>query len=79
MFTTKTNMLSHVGIHTGERNFKCETCGAAFTASSSLSNHRKIHKKENPVIKCKECGIILADTAMLKNHMRDHQRIVMLE
>ncbi|XP_037024774.1 gastrula zinc finger protein XlCGF57.1-like [Bradysia coprophila] len=79
MFTTKTNMLSHIGIHTGERNFKCETCGAAFTASSSLSNHRKIHKKENPVIKCKECGIVLADTAMLKNHMRDHQNIVMLE
>lgn len=79
MFTTRTNMLSHVGIHTGERNFKCETCGAAFTASSSLSNHRKIHKKENPVLKCKECGIVLADMAMLKNHMRDHQNIVMME
>ncbi|KAJ6646867.1 Zinc finger protein [Pseudolycoriella hygida] len=79
MFTTKTNMLSHIGIHTGERNFKCEICGAAFIASSSLSNHRKIHKKENPIINCKECGIILADTAMLKNHMRDHQKIVMLE
>lgn len=43
-----------------------------FVATSSLSVHRRIHKKEDDLLRCKECGLVLANLQMLYNHMKDH-------
>ncbi|KAG4072552.1 hypothetical protein HA402_004641 [Bradysia odoriphaga] len=72
MFTTKKGLVNHIGIHTGERPFKCKICGMGFVATSSLSVHRRIHKKEDNLLRCKECGLVLANLQMLYNHMKDH-------
>ncbi|KAJ6646871.1 Zinc finger protein [Pseudolycoriella hygida] len=72
MFTTKKGLVNHIGIHTGERPFKCKICDMGFVATSSLSVHRRIHKKEDDLLRCRECGLVLANLQMLYNHMKDH-------
>lgn len=37
---------AHEPVHTGTKSFICKTCGKAYTHSSSLATHNKIHKAE---------------------------------
>ncbi|BFF99348.1 zinc finger protein 624-like [Drosophila madeirensis] len=45
-FTRRTTRNYHELTHSAERTCKCEVCGMAFIQPSTLSQHRKVHKKD---------------------------------
>uniref|UniRef100_A0A1I7W3D7 C2H2-type domain-containing protein n=1 Tax=Loa loa TaxID=7209 RepID=A0A1I7W3D7_LOALO len=41
--------------HTGEKRFKCKTCGKGFDKPSNMKKHARIHTGDKPY-KCETCG-----------------------
>ncbi|NWV31707.1 ZN551 protein, partial [Grantiella picta] len=47
-FRSKTELVKHQVIHTGEKPYDCAECGKSFNQSSNLIRHKKIHTGERP-------------------------------
>ena len=47
-FNSRSNLRSHMRIHTLEKPFHCKYCKKAFSQSSTLRNHVRLHTGERP-------------------------------
>lgn len=58
----------------GEKPHACDVCGKAFSTSSSLNTHRRIHSGEKPHV-CKVCGKRFTASSNLYYHRMTHDKV----
>ncbi|XP_030051146.1 zinc finger protein 653 [Microcaecilia unicolor] len=70
-FYLSNHLRRHMIIHSGVREFICETCGKSFKRKNHLEVHRRTHTGETP-LQCEICGYQCRQRASLNWHMKKH-------
>lgn len=71
-FSRDCDLIRHMAeIHTGERAFKCPSCGKEFARRNHLAIHLRIHTGERPHA-CPFCQRSFAQRSNLNVHLRTH-------
>ncbi|XP_067877230.1 zinc finger protein 653 [Heterodontus francisci] len=70
-FYLSNHLRRHMIIHSGVRDFICETCGKSFKRKNHLEVHRRMHTGETP-LQCEICGYQCRQRASLNWHMKKH-------
>ncbi|CAL8274071.1 unnamed protein product [Lota lota] len=71
-FYLSNHLHRHMIIHSGVRDFICETCGKSFKRKNHLEVHRRTHTGETP-LQCEVCGYQCRQRASLNWHMKKHR------
>ncbi|XP_017705383.1 PREDICTED: PR domain zinc finger protein 12 [Rhinopithecus bieti] len=66
-FNSRSNLRSHMRIHTLDKPFVCRFCNRRFSQSSTLRNHVRLHTGERPY-KCQVCQSAYSQLAGLRAH-----------
>ncbi|XP_073408605.1 uncharacterized protein [Dendrobates tinctorius] len=70
-FHKKSNLLTHMIIHTVKKPFFCEECGKYFSLKSDLFKHQRSHTGEKPY-SCSECRKCFNQKSCLVRHQTIH-------
>ncbi|XP_062952768.1 zinc finger and SCAN domain-containing protein 12 isoform X2 [Cynocephalus volans] len=65
------DLSEHQRICPGEKSYKCDDCGKAFSQHSRLIEHQRIHTGDRPY-KCEECGKTFRGRTVLIRHKIIH-------
>ncbi|XP_052447921.1 PR domain zinc finger protein 12 isoform X2 [Carassius gibelio] len=68
-FNSRSNLRSHMRIHTLDKPFVCCFCNRRFSQSSTLRNHVRLHTGERPY-KCHICQSAYSQLAGLRAHQK---------
>nr|XP_032828847.1 PR domain zinc finger protein 12 [Petromyzon marinus] len=68
-FNSRSNLRSHMRIHTLDKPFACRFCSRRFSQSSTLRNHVRLHTGERPY-KCHVCQSAYSQLAGLRAHQK---------
>ncbi|KAG5272573.1 hypothetical protein AALO_G00167000 [Alosa alosa] len=68
-FNSRSNLRSHMRIHTLDKPFACRFCNRRFSQSSTLRNHVRLHTGERPY-KCEVCQSAYSQLAGLRAHQK---------
>ncbi|XP_078686528.1 PR domain zinc finger protein 12-like [Branchiostoma floridae x Branchiostoma belcheri] len=68
-FNSRSNLRSHMRIHTLEKPFICKFCQRSFSQSSTLRNHIRLHTGEKPY-RCDICHSAYSQLAGLRAHQK---------
>ncbi len=58
----------------GEKPHECDVCSKAFSTSSSLNTHRRIHSGEKPHV-CETCDKRFTASSNLYYHKLTHSKV----
>ncbi|XP_029108865.1 PR domain zinc finger protein 12 [Scleropages formosus] len=68
-FNSRSNLRSHMRIHTLDKPFACRFCERRFSQSSTLRNHVRLHTGERPY-RCNVCQSAYSQLAGLRAHQK---------
>ena len=67
IFKTPAQVRGHMGMHTGDREYRCRLCGSGYTTDSMLKKHFRNHHPTEKMYRCAPCDF---ETDIIRENKR---------